>query len=162
MPVFWLIRSLRRILPPMRGMNFITLFVLLEFIGLSFAYWLTPMNSPELPEFARHTPGRWYFYLFLTSLCMLQALVYTGMFWGGLARFSVRTVWFSLRAVWWIVAWTLRGLVWAVYGAYRAVRRGAVSVAAARRRRRIARMPKRKTIDVEYEWVDVQSGKRSA
>ncbi|WP_029423501.1 hypothetical protein [Alicyclobacillus macrosporangiidus] len=148
--------------PLIRGLNFITLFVFVGFVALSIHYWVIPMNSPELPGFARHTPGRWVFYLFLTFLFALIALVYTGMFWKGLARLIVRTGQFTLRTAWWMTVQALRGVVFVACAAVWAVRSGWIAARDAVRKRRIARMPKGETIDVEAEWQDEESDKRCA
>ncbi|WP_029422113.1 hypothetical protein [Alicyclobacillus macrosporangiidus] len=146
---------MRRVpLPPLRGLNFITLFVFVGFIALSIHYWVIPMNSSELPGFARHTLGRWFFYLFLAFLFALMALVYTGMFWKWLARFAARVGGFALRTARWMTVWVLRGVVFVACAAVWAVRRGWIAARDAVRKRRIARMPKGETIDVEAEWLD--------
>ncbi|MCL6592798.1 MAG: hypothetical protein K6T31_02370 [Alicyclobacillus sp.] len=149
-------------LPPIRGLNFITLFVFVGYIALSIHYWAIPMNSPELPEFARHTPGRWFFYLFLTFLFALMGLVYTGLCWNGLARLIVRTGQFTLHTTWWMTVQALRGVVFAVCAAIWAVRRGWRAGREAVRKWRIARMPKGETIDVKAEWIHDDGEKRCA
>lgn len=145
--------------PLIRGLNFITLFVFVGFIAMSIHYWAIPMNSPELPEFARHTPGRWFFYLFLMFLFMFLALAYTAMFWKELARLIARAGQFALRAAWWMMVWALRGVVFAGCAAAWAVRRGWRAGREAVRKLRIARMPKGETIDVEAEWKDEECEK---
>ncbi|WP_029423321.1 hypothetical protein [Alicyclobacillus macrosporangiidus] len=149
-------------LPPLRGLNFITLFMFVGFIALSIHYWAIPMNSLELPGFARHTPGRWFFYLFLTFLFALMALVYTEMFWKWLARFAARTGWFALRAAWWMTVQALRGVVFVACAAVWAMRSGWKAGREALLKRRIARMQKGETIDVKAEWIDDDGEKRCA
>ncbi|MCL6444745.1 MAG: hypothetical protein K6T83_15040 [Alicyclobacillus sp.] len=152
--MFAVLRWVLRLLPPMRGLNFITLFIFAGYVAMSVHYWSLPMSSPELPELARHTPGRWYFFLGMTGMFAFTALVYTGMFWAGLAKLAIRTVNFAARLVLYSAAWSVRGLVWAVRAAARGVRSGVCKAREVRRRRWIARMPKGQTIDVEAEWVD--------